>query len=254
MDSKPQVHGKPIDNLPEDLYIPTDALEIVLESFAGPLDLLLYLIKRQNIDILQIPIAQISQQYMQYINLMKEFQFEIASEYLQMAAWLAEIKSRMLLPHDTELEEEEDPRAELAKRLQQYEIYQQAGEQLEALPRQNRDLFLTQLQTPPINMEKPWEKILLDDLVASYKIILQRLQQRKNYRIQHRQLSVSDRMNSIMSALAHDHLVSFYNLLQVEEGSPGVVVTFIALLELVKRSSIEIKQSEPYSIIMLKRQ
>lgn len=247
------IYGKPIESFPEDLYIPADALEIILEPFSGPLDLLLYLVKRQNVDILEISIAEISLQYMQYIELMKEFQIELASEYLTIAAWLAEMKSRLLLPQDPALEDEEDPRVELAKRLQQYELYKQVSEELEALPRQDRDVFPAQLRAPEIDIERPWEKMLLDDLINSYQSVLNKIQQNKNYTITHRELNLSDRMNAIMNVLAGSSLISFYKLIVIEEGIAGVVVTFIALLELVKSACIEVMQTEPYSIITVRK-
>jgi segregation and condensation protein A len=244
------VEGQPLTVLPDDLYIPPDALEVILEAFEGPLDLLLYLIKRQNLDILDIPIADITHQYMKYVELMKNIHLELAAEYLVMAAMLAEIKSRMLLPRNPDLEEDEtDPRAELVRRLQEYERYKQAAEDLDAIPRQGRDIFVACMQTPDLNLEKPQPTVSMEELMRAFRDVLKRSELTAHHHIQREPLSVRERMTKILSKLQESQFCKFESLFSLDEGKLGVVVSFMAILELVKQSMIQITQTEAYSPI-----
>jgi len=248
------VQGTPVTELPRDLYIPPDALEIFLEAFEGPLDLLLYLIKRQNIDILDIPIAEITRQYMRYVELMKELRLELAAEYLVMAAMLAEIKSRMLLPrHEEDAEEEEDPRAELVRRLQEYERYKQAAERLCELPRLGRDVFAVDVDAPHVDVPRPPPRVTLEDLLLALKDVVERAEMFSHHHVQREPLSVRERMASVLAAVneasgAQRH-VEFGSLFTPEEGRAGVVVTLLALLELLKESLVELVQAAPFANI-----
>ncbi|MCW8955525.1 MAG: segregation/condensation protein A [Gammaproteobacteria bacterium] len=246
------VQGEPLTVLPEDLYIPPDALEIFLEAFEGPLDLLLYLIKRQNLDILDIPIARITEQYIQYIEMMAELRFELAAEYLVMAAMLAEIKSRMLLPRPEEIEDEDDPRAELIRRLQEYERFKKAAEDLDGLPRMDRDFTLAQAQIPPMDHTRPEPDVDLRDLLLAFKDILSRADMYTRHQIQREVLSVRERMSNVLAAINADTFTDFVTLFNVEEGRRGVVVTFMAILELLKEHMIDLVQSEPFAPIYVK--
>ncbi|CAM4466194.1 MAG: Segregation and condensation protein A [Legionellaceae bacterium] len=248
------VNGQPYTQLPQDLYIPPDALEVFLETFEGPLDLLLYLIKRENLNILDIPVAEITQQYMTYIEFMKEMRFELAAEYLVMAAMLAEIKSRLLLPKSalSENEEENDPRAELIKRLLEYEQIKHAAIKLDELPQQGRDVFSVMIDTSNIEQIKPLPIVHLNELVFALQEIIQRAKMSAHHQIQRELLSIRERMSDILTKLTHDKFVNFSSLFPVTEGRLGVVVTFIALLELIKQSLIEIIQTEPYSTIQVR--
>ena len=246
------VQGEPMTVLPNDLYIPPDALEVILEAFAGPLDLLLYLIRRQNLDILDIPIAQVTQQYMEYIALMDELRLEIAAEYLVMAAVLAEIKSRMLLPRAVVDDDEDDPRAELVRRLQEYERFKHAAQDLDALPRLERDLFTTDAALPEIQRRMLLPDVSLDELLRSFRDVLNRADMFTHHNVEREALSVRERMTLVLSALQEREFVEFYSLFATHEGRLGVVVTFIALLELLKESMIELVQSEPFAAIYIK--
>ena len=242
------VAGAPLFELPRDLYIPPHALEVFLETFEGPLDLLLYLIRRENLDILNIPIADITRQYMEYVELMKELRLELAAEYLVMAAMLAEIKSRMLLPRPAGVEDEEegDPRAELVRRLREYERYKQAAEDLDALPRLGRDLFEAQARTsgvPPVNADP---KVTLADLLSALRDVLQRAEMHSHHHIALEPLSVRERMSRILECVGGREFVEFGVLFTPEEGKRGVVVTLLALLELMRESLIELMQVRPY--------
>ncbi|TPW10544.1 MAG: hypothetical protein FD130_2192, partial [Halothiobacillaceae bacterium] len=231
------IQGAPVMALPQDLYIPPDALEIFLEAFEGPLDLLLYLIKRQNLDILDIPIAEITRQYMAYIELMSELRLELAAEYLVMAAMLAEIKSRMLLPRPASSEEsEEDPRVELIRRLQEYERYKQAAEDLDSLPQVGRDLFTTVIKMADYQNERPEPAVDLKELLLALKDVLTRAEMYTHHRVQLEPLSVRERMTRVLESLKGDAFISFSALFTIEEGRMGVVVTLLAILELVKES------------------
>jgi segregation and condensation protein A len=247
------VQGAPLLAPPKDLYIPPDALEVFLDAFEGPLDLLLYLIKRQNLDILDIPIAQITAQYMEYIELMKELRLELAAEYLVMAAMLAEIKSRMLLPRPaSEEEEEHDPRAELIRRLQEYERYKQAAEDLDALPQLGRDVFQTEADMPHRKVERRPPDLDLQELLLALREVLQRAEMFTSHHVQREPLSVRERMSRILEALREDRFVEFGQLFRLEEGRLGVVVSFLAVLELIKASLIELVQAEPFGPIHVK--
>ena len=243
------VDGEPVVALPRDLYIPPDALEIFLEAFEGPLDLLLYLIKRRNIDILDIPIAGITRQYMEYIDLMKELRLELAAEYLAMAAMLAEIKSRLLLPRPERLEDEGDPRAELVRRLQEYERYKQAAERLDALPRIGRDLVEIRAATPHVRIERPQPKVELGDLLAALAGVLSRAESLRHHRVRMEWLSVRERMSIVLERAHRTHFVEFTALFAPHEGRQGVVVTLLALLELVRESLVELVQVVPFGPI-----
>jgi segregation and condensation protein A len=231
--------------LPTDLYIPPDALEVVLEAFEGPLDLLLYLIRRQNMDVLDIPIAQVTEQYMQYVSLMKEIRLELAAEYLVMAAMLAEIKSRMLLPRPASLAEEEaDPRADLVRRLQEYERYKRAAESLDERPRMDRDLFPVLVDLPELPRERPQPIVHLDAILVAMREVLERARLNARHQIRREPLSVRARMSAVLERLGERRFVSFTALFTVEEGRAGVVVTLLAILELLKQAMIEIVLDE----------
>lgn len=240
--------------IPADLYIPPDALNVCLETFEGPLDFLLYLIKRQNLDILDIPIAEITRQYIDYIELMQVLQLELAADYLVMAAFLAEIKSRLLLPRPTDPEnpEEEDPRAELIRRLQAYEQIKEAAQQLEQRPQLGRDVFLVTTETPVSDAPKPLPLIELKELVAAFQQVMQRVQLSEHHPIQRESLSIRERMSQVLERLHAGSQFDFHDFFTVSEGRMGVVVTFMAILELMRQSLIEMVQSQPFSPIQLK--
>lgn len=247
------VLGAPYQELPEDLYIPPDALKVFLETFEGPLDLLLYLIKKQNLDILNIPIARITQQYIAYIDMMNELRMELAAEYLVMAALLAEIKSRMLLPRQPEAEDaEEDPRALLIRRLQEYESIKKAAEDIDAIPRLERDIFTTELDISTIEVQKKLPDVQLKDMLLALKDVLQRAEQLSHHHIKKEPLSVRERMSTILENLkTADHLL-FSALFNRQEGKQGVVVSFLAILELSKEGLIEISQLQPFAEIRIR--
>jgi len=245
------VLGEPFTKLPKDLYIPPDALEVFLEAFEGPLDLLLYLIKRQNLDVCNIPIAQITSQYMQYVELMKELRLELAAEYLVMAAMLAEIKSRMLLPRPSISEEDEshDPRAELIRRLQEYERYKTAAEDIDAMPRMGRDIFQAEGELVGRRVVEMVPEVTLKELMVAFKDVLKRADMFQHHQVQREALSVRQRMSEMLSDLGTGRFRAFTTLFPVEEGRMGVVVTFMALLELVKEQLVEIVQADLYAPI-----
>ena len=247
------VQGEPYTALPRDLYIPPDALEVFLEAFEGPLDLLLYLIRRQNLDILDIPIAEITRQYMEYIDLMEELQLELAAEYLVMAAMLAEIKSRMLLPRPPlEEGEEEDPRAELVRRLQEYERYKQAGEDIDALPRINRDVYSAAAEMSERKVVRLVPDVTMKELLVAFKDVLHRAEMFSHHHVGREQLSVRQRMSDVLEGLQGREFREFTSLFTPEEGKLGVVVTFLALLELIKQALIELVQAEAFGPIHVK--
>ena len=247
------VQGKAVTVMPQDLYIPPDALEVFLEAFEGPLDLLLYLIKRQNLDILDIPIAAITHQYMEYVEVMKELQLELAAEYLVMAAMLAEIKSRMLLPRPVEEEDEDDPRAELVRRLQEYERIKQAAEDLDVLPRLHRDVYPVSVKMPELKLVKSLPEVTMKELMLAFKDVLVRADMYTHHRVQLEPLSVRERMTIVLSKVQENNrFVGFSELFTYEEGRKGVVVTFLAILELIKESLIELVQTAPYEPIHIK--
>ena len=247
------VNGEVLSCLPRDLYIPPDALKVFLETFEGPLDLLLYLIKKQRVDILNIPIAQITLQYMKYVELIREFRFELAAEYLVMAAVLAEIKSRMLLPAPVTVMEDEvaDPRAELVRRLQEYERFQQAAQHLNDRPRLERDYFSVQVQSLPLQLQKKLPTVQLDELIKAMKNLLICAAQNASHRVEQELLSVHARMSDILLRLKNQGVTPFVDLLNRMEGRHGVVVTFVAILELLKQSLINIVQNDLYAPISL---
>lgn len=240
------VRGTPFTELPPDLYIPPDALEVFLETFEGPLDLLLYLIKRQNLDILDIPVASITHQYVSYIEMMNEMRIELAAEYLVMAALLAEIKSRMLLPKPKDPDaEEEDPRAELIRRLQEYERFRTAASDLDRLPRGGRDTFTVRAGLDGIAIETPKPAVDLKELLIAFQEVLKRAEQVAHHHISREPLSVRERMSMILDRLSQRRLLRFSDLFASREGRHGAVVAFLAILELCKEGLIEIIQSEP---------
>ena len=248
------VQGNPLYKLPEDLYIPPDALEIFLEQFEGPLDLLLYLIRRQNLDILDIPIARITDQYMEYVELMKQARLELAAEYLVMAAMLAEIKSRMLLPRPTaEGDDDDDPRAELIRRLQEYERFKQAAQDLDTLPRLERDLFSTVAPVPSGYIQRIPPEVDLRELLVALRDVLARADLFTSHRIEREPLSVRERMSHLLERLNDGAFVPFVALIDRGEGRAGIVVTFLALLELIKAASLELVQAEPFGQIHVRR-
>jgi segregation and condensation protein A len=247
------VQGTPVLTLPRDLYIPPDALEVFLETFEGPLDLLLYLIKRQNLDILDIPIAEITRQYMGYIELMQHMRLELAAEYLVMAAMLAEIKSRMLLPRPAGSDEDEaDPRAELIRRLQEYERFKQAAEDIDSLNRLDRDVFQAEAEAPPRKVLQLLPEVTLKELLLAFRDALNRSEMFAHHHVQREALSVRQRMSDVLSSLSSDTFTDFSALFKPEEGRMGVVVTFLAILELIKESLVEIVQAEPFAPIHVK--
>jgi segregation and condensation protein A len=248
-----RVRGEPVTELPQDLYIPPDALEVFLETFEGPLDLLLYLIRLQNLDVLDIPIAEITRQYVEYIALMEELRLELAAEYLVMAAMLAEIKSRMLLPRPAVSEEEEaDPRAELVRRLQEYERYKAAAQDLDQLPRVARDIFTASAAGPARTVIQRPPEVTLDELLAALNDVLARAELFTNHQVQREALSVRERMSETLSRLNAEEFIEFSALFQPEEGRLGLVVTFLAVLELLKESLIKLVQAEPFAAIYVK--
>ena len=242
------VDGEPVTELPQDLYIPPYALQVFLEAFEGPLDLLLYLIRRQNLDILDIPIAEITRQYVEYIELMKELQLELAGEYLLMAAMLAEIKSRMLLPRpETADEEEEDPRAELVRRLQEYERFKKAAEDISELPRVDRDVHVASVEAPERRASTELPDVTLKELLLAFHDVLKRAEMFSNLHVQREPLSVRQRMSEILVRIKAGSFSGFADLFDAEEGRLGVAVTFIAILELLRESVIEVVQAEAYA-------
>ncbi len=258
MDTAPpllaMVGGEPYTQYPQDLYIPPDALEVFLEAFEGPLDLLLYLVKRQNLNILDIPIADITRQYMDYLGLMQEMQLELAAEYLVMAAWLAEIKSRLLLPRPEFAEgEEEDPRAELIRRLQDYERFQQAARALDALPRLERDFFPARAEPAQRETRRTPPPISLADLLTALREVLARAELFGRHHIQREVLSVRERMSQVLDRLDALRFTPFSALFRPEEGRMGVVVTFLAVLELLREALLEMVQAEPFAPIHVRR-
>jgi len=246
------VQGEPLTLIPVDLYIPPDALTVFLETFEGPLDLLLYLIKRQNIDILNIPIAVITRQYMEYIQLMGELELELAAEYLVMASMLAEIKSRILLPRPLESADEDDPRAELIRRLQEYEQFKKAAEDLDAIDRLERDIHLTDIKIPQIEIKMPLPEVQINDLLIAFRDVVNRAEQFASHHLEREPLSVRDRMVIVLNKISADRFTSFEDFFDASEGRMGVVVSFLAILELLKESLIELVQSEAYAPIYIK--
>jgi segregation and condensation protein A len=247
------VQGQPYTQIPKDLYIPPDALEVFLEAFEGPLDLLLYLIRRQNLDILDIPIADITEQYMGYIAMLDDLQFELAAEYLVMAAILAEIKSRMLLPRPQgDEDDEDDPRAELVRRLQEYERFKQAAGNLDDLPREGRDFVVAQVFQEERRVVSIPPEVDLADMLSALRDVMTRADLFTRHQIQMEPLSVRERMTSIIERLRKNPYLEFQYFFTAEEGRMGVVVTFLALMELTRERIVDIIQNEPMGQIYVK--
>ena len=242
-----RVNGEDYTKLPDDLYIPPDALRVFLDTFEGPLDLLLYLIRAQNIDILNIPVARITHQYLEYVNLMQAA--NLAAEYLLMAAWLGEIKSRLLLPRpvNAEGEEEADPRAELIRRLQEYERFKQAAEHIDSLPCEGRDFFVAQAQAPDYQRPVEPPQVELRELLLALQDVLSRADLTVSHQISRESLSLRERMSNILELLRGQRFVPFVQLFSVSEGRLGVVVSFMAILELVKEGLIDIVQADAFA-------
>jgi segregation and condensation protein A len=243
------VEGQPVSEMPRDLYIPPQALEVFLEAFEGPLDMLLYLIRRQNLDILDIPIAEITLQYMRYIELMQVLQLELAGEYLLMAATLAEVKSRMLLPRPRtdEAADEADPRAELVRRLQEYERFKRAAEGIDRMPRLERDTWMAVADLAERKVARIAPQVTLQEMLLAFQEVLSRSDMFAHFHVQREPLSVRQRMTDVLSALSSSAFVEFVRLFRAEEGRQGVTVTFVAVLELLREGLIEIVQSEAYA-------
>ncbi|MEE4173112.1 MAG: ScpA family protein [Xanthomonadales bacterium] len=247
------VQGQPVTQLPEDLYIPPDALEVILEAFEGPLDLLLYLIRRQNLDILDIPMAEITKQYVSYVELLRDVKFDLAAEYLVMAAILAEIKSRMLLPRPAgDEEDEDDPRAELVRRLQEYERYKQAAEDLDELPREGRDYSVAVALLEEMDVVREPPDVDLKDILAALRDVMSRADMFTHHHIEQEPLSVRERMSRIIDRLQAEPYMEFHQLFTIEEGRMGVVVSFLAIMELSKEHLVDIVQHEPMGRIYVK--
>ncbi len=244
------VNGQPFMVMPKDLYIPPDALQVFLETFEGPLDLLLYLIKRQNLEIIDIPMAEITRQYMDYVEIIRATNLELAADYLVMAAVLGEIKSRMLLPRPkTEEGEEVDPRAELVRRLQEYERYKKAAEDLDTVPRIGRDIWVASAETPDMNVHKAHPPVELKEMLVALADVMNRAAMYTHHKIQGETLSVRERMSQVLDTLSKEHFTEFAALFTAEEGRVGVVVTFIAIMELSKEHLVEIIQTELFGPI-----
>lgn len=247
------VQGEAFTNLPKDLYIPPDALEVILEAFEGPLDLLLYLIRKQNLDILEINVSEITHQYVSYVEMMESMQFELAAEYLVMAAMLAEIKSRMLLPRSSEEEEdEEDPRAQLIRRLQEYERFKQAAEDIEEIPRMGRDIHQAKAQGPDRTVTRADPDVDMKDILLALSEVLRRADMFESHHVEKEKLSTRERMTQVLDNLSGNQFVPFVSLFKVEEGRLGVVVTFLAVMELIKEQLVEMIQTEHFGAIHVK--
>ena len=244
--------GESIEKLPEDLYIPPDALEVFLDTFEGPLDLLLYLIRRQNLDILDSPILQITRQYIQYIEMMQSLRLELAAEYLVMAALLAEIKSRILLPKlSIETEEEGDPRMALVKRLQEYERFKTAAENIDSMPLVGREIFLAQARPEKVSVAQRLPVPELKELMEAFREVMSRAEMFGAHQIQREPLSIRERMSSILSKISQGKPIGFIDLCDPAEGKMGVVVCLLAILELVKGSMIEIRQDAAFAALTI---
>ena len=241
------VEGEPVTELPQDLYIPPFALKVFLEAFEGPLDLLLYLIRRQNLDILDIPITDITKQYIDYINLMEEIKLELAGEYLLMAAMLAEIKSRMLLPRPELEEEEEDPRAELVRRLQEYERFKKAAEDLDEIPRLERDINIANADAPNKEMVIKLPDVTLKEVLIAFHDVLKRAELNSELHFERETLSVRQRMSQIIKKIGTENFTDFSELFDLDEGRIGVAVTFLAILELLKDAMIDVVQNQEFA-------
>lgn len=248
-----KLHGEPVLELPQDLYIPPDALEVFLDAFEGPLDLLLYLIRKNNLDVLDIPMADLTRQYMGYVDMMRAHQLELAAEYLLMAAELIEIKSRMLLPRPAQVEAEEvDPRAELVRRLLEYEQIKLAALRLDQLPQAERDFALIEIRIEQ-EIIKRLPEVVAEDLRNAWQELLNRVELNRHHRVTREQLSVREHMTRILRCLQERKLVEFGELFDVAEGVPELVVTFLALLELARENLLEVAQQKAYGPIYVKQ-
>ena len=248
------VHGEALTALPRDLYIPPQALEVFLEAFEGPLDLLLYLIRRQNLNVLDIPIAEITRQYMRYIELMQDLQLELAGEYLVMAATLAEIKSRMLLPRPgAAVEGEEDPRAELVRRLQEYERFKRAASDVDRLVRLERDVWQASAELRERPVARVLPQVTLREMLLAFRDVATRAQMFAHLHVQRERLSVRERMSDVLAALEAGEFIEFVRLFRPQEGRMGVTVTFVALLELLREGLIEVVQTESMAPLHVRR-
>ena len=247
-----KVNGVEVIDIPEDLFIPPDALQVILEQFEGPLDLLLYLIKKQNIDITDIQILPITNQYIEYIDMMRKMQFELASDYLVMAATLAEIKSRMLIPNDIDDDDENDPRADLIKRLMEYQKYKDLSVELDLIPRLNRDNFIATGIFNQIEEKQELPKINIDELEQAFLEVMKRAEINASHNINTEVLSVRERMTKVLELINNNKDIVFTDCFNVSEGKMGVVVTFLAILELVKENIIDLIQNDSLSVIYLK--
>ncbi len=246
------VDGKTVTQIPDDLFIPPDALEVLLDSFSGPLDLLLYLIRKQNIDILNIPMLSITRQYLHYIQLMEERRMELAADYLLMAAMLAEIKSRLLLPLTPNEEEiDEDPRMALVRRLQAYEQIKEAAQLLDALPRQERDHFSIYVMPDELEVIKVHPDVSLNELVNTFFSLALKEEQGADHQIERELLSVRERMNYVLTQLQYHRVLAFTTLYDHKEGRMGLVVSLLAILELARQSLLMITQTQAFSPIHL---
>jgi segregation and condensation protein A len=247
------IAGKPLAQLPRDLYIPPDALAVFLDAFEGPLDVLLYLIRRQNMNILEIDVSAITHQYMEYIAVVESMRFELAAEYLVMAATLAEIKSRMLLPRQQiEEDEEDDPRAELIRRLQQYERFKKAAEDIDQMPRQERDIFIADAGMPKLPLARSYPEVAMAEILRALETVLKRADMFSSHHVEREKLSTRERMSAILVRLQQGGFIRFESLFLPDEGRLGVVVSFLAMLELVKEQLVEWVQTDPLGPIHLR--
>ncbi|MCH1930716.1 segregation/condensation protein A [Shewanella sp. A25] len=248
------IRGQAMTEMPQDLFIPPEALEVFLESFEGPLDLLLYLIRKQKLDVVDLPISQISAQYLEYIAMLTQARIELASDYLVMAATLAEIKSRLLLPRMVvEDEIEEDPRAQLIRQLKAYEVIKEASQKLDELPRLERDVFqASAMPSPNIKPLVIPPEVSLFEIARAFGDVLKRIDAYEDHHVKREQLSTRERMSQILAMLNSEEFTAFERLFTLEEGRAGVVVTFLALMELVKELLVELYQTEPFSTIYVK--
>ncbi len=246
----PRVHGQAIDKMPDDLYIPPDALEVFLDAFEGPLDLLLYLIRRQNLNILDIPVLKITQQYMEYIALMRELRLELAAEYLVMAAYLAEIKSRILLPKPTLEEEVGDPRMDLIRRLQEYERFKSAAETLDTLPRVGREVHIAQARPDVVARTNPLPAPTVRELIEALRDAFHRAEMFTHHQVAREPLSVRERMSKILARLRAGP-ADFFDLIDPAEGRAGVVVCLLAILELARGAMLEVVQEQAFGPLRL---
>ena len=250
--TEPRLHGEAITSLPHDLYIPPDALEVYLEAFEGPLDLLLYLIRKHNLDILDIPMAELTRQYMGYVEKMQAIKLELAADYLLMSAMLIEIKSRMLLPKPTEVESEDDPRAELVRRLMEYEAIKLAAQKLDELPQVGLDLMVANAYFEKI-VEVQAAQVSMEDLMAAWQNVLKRASHFAHHKVGKSELSVREHMSQILRKLKEQNMMEFSALFEIEtDGIPKLVVCFLAILVLAREGLVKITQQAAFTPIYLK--